>query len=82
LLNTVLAQPLARWNYPQWWIDAAQTAYPQQWQEILQAGNRQPPLTLRVNLRKTSVEAICRPWPRPASKASRSAPPRCAWPRP
>jgi 16S rRNA (cytosine967-C5)-methyltransferase len=57
LLNTVLAQPPARWNYPQWWIDAARAAYPEQWQDILQAGNRQPPLTLRVNLRKTSVEA-------------------------
>jgi 16S rRNA (cytosine967-C5)-methyltransferase len=57
LLATALAQPLARWNYPQWWIDAVRSSYPQQWQDILQAGNRQPPLTLRVNLRKTSVEA-------------------------
>lgn len=57
LLGEALAQPLARWNYPQWWIDAVRTAYPQQWQAILQAGNRQPPLTLRVNLRKTSVDA-------------------------
>lgn len=57
LLAAALPQPLARWNYPQWWIDAVRAAYPQQWQDILQAGNRQPPLTLRVNLRKTSVEA-------------------------
>jgi 16S rRNA (cytosine967-C5)-methyltransferase len=56
LLATALAQPLARWNYPQWWIDATRSAYPDQWQDVLQAGNRQPPLTLRVNLRKTSVE--------------------------
>jgi 16S rRNA (cytosine967-C5)-methyltransferase len=56
LLGAALAQPLARWNYPQWWIDAVRSAYPEQWQDILQAGNRQPPLTLRVNLRKTSVE--------------------------
>jgi 16S rRNA (cytosine967-C5)-methyltransferase len=56
LLNTVLMQPPARWNYPQWWIDAVRTAYPEQWQDVLQAGNRQPPLTLRVNLRKTGVD--------------------------
>jgi 16S rRNA (cytosine967-C5)-methyltransferase len=56
LLGAALAQPPARWNYPQWWIDATRTAYPEQWQDILQAGNRQPPLTLRVNLRKTSVD--------------------------
>jgi 16S rRNA (cytosine967-C5)-methyltransferase len=56
LLGDALAQPLARWNYPQWWIDATRSAYPDQWQDVLQAGNRQPPLTLRVNLRKTGVE--------------------------
>ncbi|HEX8884934.1 MAG TPA: 16S rRNA (cytosine(967)-C(5))-methyltransferase RsmB, partial [Noviherbaspirillum sp.] len=46
----------AQWNYPQWWIDAARAAYPDRWQDVLQAGNRQPPLTLRVNLRKTGVD--------------------------
>jgi 16S rRNA (cytosine967-C5)-methyltransferase len=56
LLGAALAQPLARWNYPQWWIDATRSAYPDQWQDVLQAGNRQPPLTLRVNLRKTGIE--------------------------
>jgi 16S rRNA (cytosine967-C5)-methyltransferase len=56
LLGAALAQPLARWNYPDWWIDAVRTAYPQQWQQILEAGNRQPPLTLRVNRRRTSIE--------------------------
>jgi 16S rRNA (cytosine967-C5)-methyltransferase len=56
LLAQALAQPLARWNYPQWWIDAARTAYPDDWEAILGAGNVHPPLTLRVNRRKTSVE--------------------------
>jgi 16S rRNA (cytosine967-C5)-methyltransferase len=74
LLNTVLAQPPARWNYPQWWIDAAQTAYPQQWQDILQAGNRQPPLTLRVNLRKTSVDAYLETLAAAGIEASRVGP--------
>ncbi|WEF35946.1 16S rRNA (cytosine(967)-C(5))-methyltransferase RsmB [Pseudoduganella chitinolytica] len=56
LLADVALQPLARWNYPQWWIDAAITAYPQDWQQILAAGDAAPPLTLRVNARKGSVE--------------------------
>jgi 16S rRNA (cytosine967-C5)-methyltransferase len=56
LVRTVLLQPVAQYNYPQWWIDAAKAAYPSNWQAILQAGNTQPPLTLRVNTRKTSVE--------------------------
>ncbi|MDQ1832813.1 16S rRNA (cytosine(967)-C(5))-methyltransferase RsmB [Massilia scottii] len=57
LLKTALMQPVAQWNYPQWWIDAAKAAYPANWQAILAAGNAQPPLTLRVNVRKTTVEA-------------------------
>jgi len=56
LVTTALKQPLAQWNYPAWWIDATRAAYPREWEAILAAGNRQPPLTLRVNIRKTSVE--------------------------
>lgn len=55
LVKTALQQPVAQYNYPQWWIDAAKAAYPGNWQAILAAGNSQPPLTLRVNARKTSV---------------------------
>ena len=55
LVKTVLLQPVAQYNYPQWWIDATKAAYPANWQAILTAGNAQPPLTLRVNTRKTSL---------------------------
>ena len=55
LVRTVMQDPVAQYNYPQWWIDAAKAAYPSNWQAILKAGNAQPPLTLRVNTRKTSV---------------------------
>jgi 16S rRNA (cytosine967-C5)-methyltransferase len=58
LTASALQVPLAQWNYPQWWIDAARAAYPRDWQAILAAGNAAPPLTLRVNLRKTSPEAM------------------------
>jgi len=57
LLQDALRQPLARWNYPQWWIDATRAAYPQDWEAILEAGNVHPPLTLRVNARHASVDA-------------------------
>ncbi|MDC8760622.1 16S rRNA (cytosine(967)-C(5))-methyltransferase RsmB [Janthinobacterium fluminis] len=55
LLASALQQPVAQWNYPQWWIDAARAAYPRDWQAILTAGNAAPPLTLRVNARKSTV---------------------------
>ena len=47
----------AQWNYPAWWIDAARSAYPGQWQALLAAGNAMPPLTLRINRRKTDMPA-------------------------
>jgi 16S rRNA (cytosine967-C5)-methyltransferase len=56
LLEQAMQQPEAKYNYPQWWIDAVITAYPMQWEQLLAAGNAAPPLTLRVNSRRTSVE--------------------------
>ena len=55
LLATVLKEPAARWNYPEWWIDAMRQAHPARWQAILEAGNALPPLTLRVNQRQTTL---------------------------
>jgi 16S rRNA (cytosine967-C5)-methyltransferase len=56
LLAQALSSPLAQFNYPDWWIADTRAAYPHDWRAILEEGNRQPPLTLRVNRRKTSVE--------------------------
>ena len=52
------ALPQAQWNHPLWWIQRLQTEQPQRWQSILQASNTQAPLTLRVNLRQTSLAAF------------------------
>ena len=57
LLKLVMKQPAAVWNYPQWWVDQTKAAYPQEWHTILTAGNHAPPLTLRVNQRKTTTAA-------------------------
>src|SRR5450830_293499 len=57
LLEQAQKTPPGSWNYPTWWIDRLKSAYPDQWQAILRAGNAPPPLTLRVNRRKTSVAA-------------------------
>jgi 16S rRNA (cytosine967-C5)-methyltransferase len=48
------ADPVARWNHPLWWIERLQREAPAHWQEILQASNLPPPMTLRVNVRKSS----------------------------
>lgn len=47
----------AHWNHPLWWINALQRHYPEDWQRILEQNNQHPPMALRVNRRKTSVQA-------------------------
>lgn len=49
-----------RYSYPQWWIDKVREQYPEQWVDVLESGNRHPPMTLRVNLRRSSQAAYLR----------------------
>lgn len=46
--------PEALWNHPRWWIERLQREHPQRWQEILTGANTHPPMTLRVNVRKST----------------------------
>jgi len=52
LANTEVAE----YSYPQWWINKLKTQYPDYWQAMLIAGNQHPPMTLRVNTKKISIE--------------------------
>ena len=45
----------ARYSHPQWWIDRLRAQYPGNYERMLEAGNSKPPLTLRVNRRRTDV---------------------------
>lgn len=47
--------PVALWNHPKWWIARLQKDWPDHWQAILAANNRHPPMTLRVNIRRSGV---------------------------
>lgn len=50
-------EPVAQWNHPRWWIERLRRDHPRDWQRVLSADNTQAPMTLRVNLRRTTVEA-------------------------
>jgi 16S rRNA (cytosine967-C5)-methyltransferase len=45
----------ARWNFPEWWLQRLRAAFPTDWQDIVSMQNTHPPMTLRVNRRRTSV---------------------------
>ncbi|HMC13273.1 MAG TPA: 16S rRNA (cytosine(967)-C(5))-methyltransferase RsmB [Gallionellaceae bacterium] len=44
-----------RYSYPQWWVDELKEQYGTDAEAILLAGNRHPPMTLRVNLRRVTA---------------------------
>jgi 16S rRNA (cytosine967-C5)-methyltransferase len=56
LLNKLKSNEVATFSYPQWWINKLKTQYPTHWQGILETGNQHPPMTLRVNTKKISIE--------------------------
>lgn len=49
----------AHWNFPAWWLARLQAEYPANWQDIVNAQNTHPPMTLRVNLRRSTLHAYC-----------------------
>lgn len=54
-LAKVQDDPVARWNYPLWWIRRLQRDHPADWQTILEAGQHAAPMDLRVNRGRVSV---------------------------
>ncbi len=58
------ADEVAIYSYPQWWINKLKHQYPATWQSILTTGNAHPPMTLRVNVQKTSAKEYVQLLPR------------------
>src|SRR5205085_4599520 len=58
LLARVRNDPVARWSYPAWWIARIEREYPEDWRDILAAGNERPPLTLRANARQLTRDQL------------------------
>jgi 16S rRNA (cytosine967-C5)-methyltransferase len=57
VVAAALADPLARYNHPAWWLDRLRADWPDRWQAIADADNVHPPMTLRVNQRRTTAAA-------------------------
>ncbi|BBN80032.1 ribosomal RNA small subunit methyltransferase B [Pseudoalteromonas sp. A25] len=48
--------PVCQYNHPGWFIKKVQAAYPDKWQDILEANQEQAPMWLRVNRTHYSVD--------------------------
>lgn len=49
--------PEAMYAHPAWLIAAVREAWPEHWESILHANNRRPPMSLRVNARRSQRDA-------------------------
>jgi 16S rRNA (cytosine967-C5)-methyltransferase len=49
-----------RYSHPGWLVARLRDDHPRHWEEILEANNERPPLTLRINQQRTSREAYLR----------------------
>ncbi len=47
---------IGRYAYPPWWLDLIQKNWPDNWPDLLLAGNARAPMTLRINLSRISRE--------------------------
>ena len=54
IVAAALTDPLARFNHPAWWLDRLRADWPERWHAIADADNGHPPMTLRVNVRRTT----------------------------
>lgn len=57
LISITDRDPVAVWNHPKWWVDQLKKDWPRNWQAILTANNCQAPMTLRINVRRSTVLA-------------------------
>jgi len=56
LMDVIGKDEEARWNLPTWWLRQLRQAYPDQWAALAESVNARPPMTLRVNTKRVSVE--------------------------
>lgn len=57
LVADVAHSPLGAYNHPPWWVDRLRHDWPADWQRLLAGANRRPPMTLRVNARRSTAPA-------------------------
>ena len=56
LIQGFAGQSESKYNYPLWWVDKMKEQYVEHWEDVLRIGNAHPPMTIRVNKKKITVE--------------------------
>jgi len=56
LLAQVACDEVGRYSHPAWWIEKVKAQHPEHYETLLSHGNTRPPLTLRINSRRSTPE--------------------------
>lgn len=59
--QAIARDPAARYAHPHWWVERVRADHPDAWEQILDAGNQRPPMSLRLNRchdRTRTLEAL------------------------
>ena len=62
LLAAVLVDPLAITSLPPWWLSRLKQDHPEHWQACVEQAQHAAPMTLRVNARQTTRQALQARW--------------------
>ncbi|MBS0554361.1 MAG: 16S rRNA (cytosine(967)-C(5))-methyltransferase RsmB [Proteobacteria bacterium] len=54
----IAADEAARHGHPRWWLEKVRRAHPDAWEAALAAGNAHPPMALRVNRRRATMDEV------------------------
>ncbi len=57
LSSELRADAVTRFNLPEWWIERLRAEYPHNWIAVAESQQQMPPLILRVNDNRTTVDA-------------------------
>ena len=57
LLERINNKPVARYAYPEWLLQRLRQAWPEHWERLVVDSLERPPMSLRVNLNRTSRQA-------------------------
>ncbi len=57
LVAAVRRSALGAYNHPAWWVERVKRDWPQAWMRLLEGANQRPPMTLRVNSRRSTGAA-------------------------
>ena len=56
--QSLYSSSIYNYSHPKWLLKQLKKAWPENWENVVEANNSQPPISLRINLRRTSMVEV------------------------